>query len=75
MVLNESPVERYLKFHLLSIILFVSVAEIKKLWKKLRDGHRQALNAKKKNYGTSSGFKTKMEIRTFDGVFNSTHEK
>lgn len=59
MVLNESPVERYLKFHLLLIILFVSVAEIKKLWKKLRDGHRQALNAKKKTTGQAADSKPK----------------
>lgn len=59
MVLNESPVERYLKFHLLSIILFVSVAEIKNLWKKLRDGYRQALNAKKKTTGQAADSKPK----------------
>ncbi|CAF4947182.1 unnamed protein product [Pieris macdunnoughi] len=36
---------------------FPSVAEIKNLWKKLRDGHRQALNAKKKTTGQAADSK------------------
>lgn len=47
------------------MICFISVKEIKALWKKLRDGHRQALNKKKPSNG-QAGFSDSSRVWKYE---------